>query len=212
MRHENNVKALAFFEAIIRPYPWDQFSNPEFRELFRRFRNGGVGGEGWQMIVEQNVFVEQLLPQAAGRTLTEREMNYYREPFRAEMSRLPIWRFARETPIGSEPPDVWEAVSAYSERLQESALPKLLLYATPGALITPEQLDWAKRNIKGLETVDVGKGFHFLQESSPVVIAKEIAGWIRNLGSRAPRRQRTPPAYAASAVADPHATGGSHNV
>jgi haloalkane dehalogenase len=181
MRNQDNVRGLAFFEAIIRPYPWDQFSTPDFREIFRRFRTGGVGGEGWQMIVDQNVFIEQLLPQAAGRPLTETEMNYYREPFTDPISRIPIWRFPRETPIGGQPRDVWDAVSAYSARLQRSALPKLLLYATPGALVTKEQLEWAKRNIKNLKTVYLGFGLHFLHESSPHRIGREIAKWMSAL-------------------------------
>jgi haloalkane dehalogenase len=181
MRHESNIKGIAFFEAIIRPYPWDHFSTPEYRELFRRFRSGGVGGEGWRMIVEQNLFIEQLLPQASGRPLTEVEMNYYREPFRNPKSRVPIWRFPRETPIGGEPPEVWRAVSHYSERLQKSNLPKLLLYATPGGLVTAEHLEWARKNIKNLQTVPLGAGSHFLQESSPHRIGTEVARWVRSL-------------------------------
>jgi haloalkane dehalogenase len=127
------------------------------------------------------VFIEQLLPQAAGRPLTETEMNYYREPFTNPSSRIPIWRFPRETPIGGQPRDVWDAVSAYSARLQRSALPKLLLYATPGALVTKEQLEWAKRNIKNLKTVYLGFGLHFLHESSPHRIGREIAKWMSAL-------------------------------
>lgn len=179
-RHEANVRGLAFFEAIIRPYPWDSFSSPEFRALFRRFRNGGIGGEGWQIIVEQNAFIEQLLPQSAGRPLTQREMQNYREPFKDRLSRVPIWRFARETPIGGEPADVWDAVSEYSEWLKITNRPKLLLYAKPGALVTEEHFDWARRNIQDLQTVDLGPGLHFLQESSPHRIGREIAHWIRN--------------------------------
>jgi haloalkane dehalogenase len=181
MRHEHNVKGIAFLEAIVRPYPWDKFSSPEFRELFRRFRSGGVGGEGWQLIVEQNMFIEQLLPQATGRQLTETEMNFYREPFRDPASRIPIWRFPRETPIGGEPKDVWDAVTAYSERLQRSELPKLMLYATPGALLTPEHVEWCQQNIKNLKSVHIGPGLHFLQESSPHRIGREIATWYRSL-------------------------------
>jgi pimeloyl-ACP methyl ester carboxylesterase len=30
MRNQDNVRGLAFFEAIIRPYPWNQFSTPRF--------------------------------------------------------------------------------------------------------------------------------------------------------------------------------------
>lgn len=180
-RHASNVKALAFFEAILRPYPWDEFSTPEFRELFRRFRTGDVGGEGWQMIVEQNVFIEGLLPQAAGRPLSEKEMSFYREPFPTPESRIPIWRWPRQTPIGGEPEDVWQAVGEYSRWLQASELPKLLLYATPGALITPPQRQWAEANIRNLKTVDLGAGSHFLQESSPHAIGRSIAAWFQDL-------------------------------
>ena len=181
MHHQENINAIAFFEAIVRPYPWDKFSTPEFREIFRKFRTGGVGGEGWQMIVEQNMFIEQLLPQAAGRQLSDKEMNFYREPFRTRESRIPIWRFPRQTPIGGEPRDVWDAVSEYSERLQRSELPKLMLYASPGALLTQEHVAWCQQNINNLESVFIGPGLHFLQESSPHRIGREIAAWYQNL-------------------------------
>ncbi|HEV2845402.1 MAG TPA: haloalkane dehalogenase [Thermoanaerobaculia bacterium] len=180
-RHEDNVKGIAFFEALIRPFTWDNFSTPEFRELFRLFRSGGVGGQGWQMIVEQNMFIEQLLPQAAGRPLSEREMNFYREPFRTRESRVPVWRFPRQTAIGGEPRDVWDTVTRYSEWLQRSPLPKLMLYVTPGALITQEHAEWAQRNIQNLKSVFIGPGSHFVQESSPHRIGQEVAAWCRSL-------------------------------
>ena len=184
MHNERNVRGIAFFEAIITPYPWDEFSSPEFREIFRRFRSGGVGGEGWQLLVEQNFFIEQLLPQSSGRPLSEKEMNYYRAPFKDPQSRVPIWRFPRETPIGGEPPDVWNAVSEYSRRLQSSDLPKLMLYAEPGGLLTKQHVDWAKQKIKNLESVYIGPGLHYLQESSPHRIGREVARWYSNLPSR----------------------------
>lgn len=186
-RHEHNIKAIAFMEAIIRPYPWDEFSSPEFRELFRLFRTGGVGGTGWQMIVEQNMFIEQLLPQAAGRPLSQQEMEFYREPFRTRESRIPVWMFPRQTPIGGEPRDVWGAVSQYSEWLQRSSLPKLMLYVEPGALITAPHAEWAMRNIRNLKSVFIGQGSHFVQESSPNRIGREVAGWYRSLSGAGAR-------------------------
>jgi len=185
MRHQSKVKAIAFFEALVRPFTWENFSTPQFRELFRQFRTGDEGGLGWKLIVEQNMFIEQLLPQAAGRTLSEKEMNYYREPFRYPPSRLPIWRFPRQTAIGGQPKDVWDAVTEYSEKLQESAMPKLMLYATPGALLTPEHVQWCQQNIRNLKWVDIGPGFHFLDESSPNRIGREIAAWIPTLAQAA---------------------------
>jgi haloalkane dehalogenase len=184
-RHEANVRAIAFFEALVRPFEWERFSTPEYRGVFRAFRSGGVGGAGWQLLVDRNVFIEDLLPQAAGRALSEEELDYYREPFVRPASRLPIWRFARETPIGGEPPDVWQAAAEYSRWLQRAAIPKLLLYAEPGALLTPEHLAWATGTIHHLATVNIGPGIHFLQESTPHQIGREIARWL--VGLRASR-------------------------
>jgi haloalkane dehalogenase len=127
------------------------------------------------------MFIEVLLPQASGRPLSDREMDCYREPFRNKASRVPIWRFARETPIGGEPPDVCEAVEAYSRRLQQSRVPKLLLYATPGALLTREHVEWCRDSIPNLDLIGIGAGTHFVQENSPDTIGREIATWCRTL-------------------------------
>lgn len=193
MRHQDNVRGIAFFEAIVRPFTWDNFSTPQFRDLFQLFRTGGVGDIGWQLIVTQNLFIEQLLPVAAGRTLSEKEMTYYREPFLDPPSREKIWRLARDTPIGGQPPDVWDAVTTYSAELQESKIPKLLLYATPGALLTSEHVEWCKQNLRNLTTVYIGPGLHFLQESSPHRIGQEVATWAKGLHGLCPGRECTPP-------------------
>ncbi len=178
MRNESNVKGLAFMEAILMPVPtWDMF--PEgARDLFKSFRTPDVG---WDLIVNKNAFVEQVLPGAVVRTLTEDEMNHYREPFTDPASRKPVWRWPNELPIEGEPADVVEAVAAYNQKLQESDLPKLLFYATPGALTGPAMVDWCKGNLKNLKVRDIGPGIHFLQEDHPHLIGSELAKWYRSL-------------------------------
>src|SRR5262249_3193093 len=105
MRHEDNVRGIAFFEAILKPYEsWDVFpkSDPQdpSGDLFRRFRRGGVGGEGWKLIVEDNYFIETLLPQLVEPyKLTREEWEAYRKPFKKPGDRKPIWRFPQEIPI-----------------------------------------------------------------------------------------------------------------
>jgi hypothetical protein len=47
---------------------------------------------GWDLIVNQNVFIERFLPGAILRKLTEQEMNRDREPFLEPKSRKPVWR------------------------------------------------------------------------------------------------------------------------
>jgi haloalkane dehalogenase len=178
MRHEQNVKAIAFLEAILMLVPdWSAFP-VEMREMFQAFRSPGVG---WDLIVNQNVFIERFLPGAIRRKLGEEEMNRYREPFLKPESRRPIWRWPNEIPIAGEPADVAGAVNEYNAKLRESDLPKLLLYATPGAVITAPLVDWCQRNLKRLKAVHLGEGSHFLQEDYPNEIGSAIAQWYRAL-------------------------------
>jgi haloalkane dehalogenase len=178
MRHQQNVKAIAFLEAIVMPIPnWEAMPG-EMRDMFRAFRTPDVG---WDLIVNQNAFIERVLPGAILRKLSEEEMNRYREPFLDPKSRKPVWRWPNEIPIGGEPADVAAAVSDYNAKLQRSELPKLLLHATPGAVITAPLVDWCKKNLTRLEVVHVGDGIHYLQEDHPHEIGSAIAGWYRAL-------------------------------
>jgi len=177
-RHEDNVKAVAFMEAILAPVPsWDAFPE-DFQQLFKMFRTPEVG---WNMIVDQNFFIEQILPGAVVRSLTESEMNRYREPFTDVASRKPLWRWPNEIPIAGDPPEVVEAVGAYNLWLQETDLPKLMFYGTPGALMTEPVVNWASQALKNISAVDIGRGIHFLQEDAPQVIGEELAAWYRKL-------------------------------
>ena len=57
----------------------------------------------------------------------------------------------------------------------------LLLHVTPGGLIRPPLVEMLKAGLKNLETVDIGKGIHFLQEDNPHGIDEAIAAWYRRL-------------------------------
>ncbi len=178
MRHEKNVKALAFMEAILAPVPsWDMFPE-DFKAVFTGFRTPDVG---WDMIVNQIMFVEKMLPGAIVRKLTAEEMDRYREPFLDSSARKPLWRWPNEIPIAGEPPDVVELVGSYNRKLQQSDLPKLLFYATPGGILRAPMVEWCKSNLKHLKTIDLGQGIHFLQEDHPHRIGEEIAKWYKGL-------------------------------
>ena len=178
MRHEDNVKGIAFMESIVAPvHSWDDM-HPDFRALFQAFRSPE---KGWEMIVEQNFFVEQILPGAIVRDLTAEEMDRYREPFLDPASRKPVWRWPNEIPIEGSPPDVVEAVTAYNGWLQDSRLPKLLFHARPGTLMREPVVEWCRANMLNLETVDIGRGIHFVQEDSPDEIGRGLSEWIERL-------------------------------
>ena len=176
-RHEDNVKGLAFMEAIVRPLTWDEFPE-EARQMFQGFRTPEVGEN---MLINQNMFVEAVLPASILRKLTDEEMNRYREPYLDPPSRKPVWRWPSELPIDGEPADVAEIAQAYSEWFGKSDLQKLLLYAQPGALMRGPLLEWCRQNMRNLKTLDIGAGSHFVQEDQPQAIGEAIAEWYEAL-------------------------------
>ncbi len=179
MRHEENVKGIAFMEGIVAPVDsWDDM-HPDFRALFQAFR---TPDKGWEMIVDQNFFVEKILPGAIVRELSAEEMDRYRAPFLDPASRKPVWRWPNEIPIEGSPADVTEAVTAYNAWLQASPLPKLLFHAQPGTLMREPVVEWCRANLPNLETVDIGHGIHFVQEDAPDEIGRGLADWLGRLG------------------------------
>jgi len=177
-RHPDRARGLAFLEPILAPIPsWDEFP-ADFRELIRAFRSSETG---WTLLVEQNLFVEQVLPSAVARGLTEAEMERYREPFRDPAARKPLWRWPNELPIAGHPPDVTEIVAAYNAWLQQTRIPKLLIHADPGAIMPAPVVEWCRTHLPELQTVHVGRGIHYLQEDNPHGIGRAVAEWYREL-------------------------------
>src|SRR5215207_8029778 len=76
-RHPDRVAAVAFMETIVKPTTWSEFPEAA-REMFQGFRTPGTGE---QLVLEQNMFVEAVLPASMLHQLTADEMNAYREPF-----------------------------------------------------------------------------------------------------------------------------------
>jgi haloalkane dehalogenase len=176
--HPDKIKAIAFMEAILLPVPsWDAFPS-ELREIFQSFRTDKVG---WDLIVNQNVFIEKILPGGVVRELAEDEMNAYREPYLEPETRKPLWRWPNEIPIGGEPSDVNEAVLKYNAQLVDWDIPKLLFYAEPGAILPKPTVEWCEVNLKNLTTINLGKGLHYLQEDHPHAIGEGLVEWYRGL-------------------------------
>jgi haloalkane dehalogenase len=63
-------------EAIVTPRTSSDFPS-DFREAFARFRSP----EGERMVLEQNLFIEAVLPSRIQRQLSDEEMDHYRAPF-----------------------------------------------------------------------------------------------------------------------------------
>ncbi|MCA9709492.1 MAG: haloalkane dehalogenase [Myxococcales bacterium] len=178
MTHESNVKGIAFMEAILEPVASLEAMPEAARELFVQLRDED---EGIKLAIDQNFFVETMLPASVMRDLTRRELEAYRAPFVDPASRKPLWRWPNELPIAGEPADVAEIITGYGNRLRQSEVPKLLLHATPGALITPPVAEQLQADLPNLTAEHVGDGIHFLPEDVPAEIGAALSKWLRAL-------------------------------
>ena len=175
-RHRDATKGLVYMEAIVRPLTWEEWPE-KARRVFQGFRSEA----GEQMVLENNVFVERVLPGSILRELTEEEMTVYRAPY-AEPgeSRRPTLTWPREIPIEGTPADVTEVARSYAEWMSGSGLPKLFVNAEPGAILTGAQREFC-RGWRNQDEVTVA-GAHFIQEDSPHEIGRAVAEFVRRIG------------------------------
>jgi haloalkane dehalogenase len=131
------------------------------------------------MVIDNNGFVEKLLPGFTNRSLGDAEMAVYRAPYAQAASRKPTLVWPLEIPIGGQPADTTETLKAIETFMAATDLPILLLYASPGAVVPPSAVPWYENRIRNLETVYVGPGLHFIQEDQPEAIGRALREWLR---------------------------------
>ncbi len=174
--HRDNIAGIAFMETLVRPFSTETVP-PLFAPILAQFRDPVLGR---MMIIDQNVFIEQLLGSAGPGGLSEEVLDVYRAPFLDPADRLPILVWPNEIPIDGVPADNAETIGSYYRYLQSDPVPKLWLYADPGVLLPPSERA-SLETLPNLESVGVGAGLHFIQEDQPDAIGMAIAEWIGRL-------------------------------
>ncbi len=172
-RYPEQIKAIAYMEAIALPLRWEDFG--EAGGIFRGLRSQ----KGDQMILDENFFVETVLPRSVLRKLSDQEMAAYRAPFLEREARLPTLVWPRQIPIEDEPADVTAIAESYGKAMSQSALPKLLIVGEPGAIIKGRTLEFC-RTWPNQTEVTV-KGLHFLQEDSPDEIGRALQQFVKSV-------------------------------
>lgn len=172
-RYPDQIKAIAYLEAIALPRRWEDFG--EGGGIFRALRSP----KGEHIVLDENVFVETVLPRGVIRKLSDEEMAAYRAPFLEREARLPTLTWPRQIPIEGEPADVTAIVKNYGTWLSQSAIPKLLILGDPGAIITGRTRDFCRTWPNQREVVVQGR--HFLQEDSPDQIGRALAEFVKSV-------------------------------
>lgn len=173
-RFPKAVQGIVYMEALVQPRRWEDFGHGR-DALFRALRSEA----GERMVMEDNFFVETVLPRSILRRLSEDEMAAYRRPFADPAARRPTLAFPRELPIDGEPADVAAAVEAYGAWMARSPVPKLFISAEPGALTTGRARDFC-RTWPNQEEVSV-TGVHYLQEDAPAEIGQALRHFLKSL-------------------------------
>jgi haloalkane dehalogenase len=174
-RHRHQVQAIVYMEAIVQPRRWDDFPNGR-DAMFRALRSE----QGEYMVLDENFFIEMVIPKSIIRKLSDEEMAAYRAPFRDREARLPMLVWPRELPIEGAPTDVVTIVEQYGEWLAGSdQVPKLFINADPGAQIVGRLRDFCRRWPNQREVTV--PGIHYIQEDSPDEIGAAIRKFVEGL-------------------------------
>ena len=171
-QNSQRVQGIVHMEAVAAPLGWSDL--PEHAHpLFKALRSP----EGERMVLEDNIFIERILPQAVLRELTADEMGSYRHPFRkAGEGRRPMLSWPRSLPIDGEPADVTEVVSQNQDWLAHSDVPKLFIDGEPGTLVRGRLREIIRQWPN--QTEITVRGRKLLQEDSPDEIGAAIARFV----------------------------------
>ena len=196
----DNVKALAFFESFVVPFP-DVSVIDSFPEPFvEAFWSDPVISE--TNIVDNNLFFEGWLfdPAFGGiaNRLTPSEEAVYLEPFLDPDARDQLVISPQQLPFldatgypildpdgpGGLPPESVPNIDKFvdfANYLATTDVPKLLIYGTPG-FASPELVLSLAESFPGFQVKQVGDAenpaFHFLQEDVPEQLSGVLGEWI----------------------------------
>lgn len=173
-RHPDQIQAIVYMEAMVQPRRWEDFPNGR-DAMFRALRSE----HGEHLVLDENFFIEMVLPKSILRKLSHAEMAVYRAPFQNRETRLPTLVWPRELPIEGMPADVVKIFELYGAWLAKSDVPKLFINAEPGAQLVGRPRDFC-RSWRNQREITV-PGIHFIQEDSPDRIGVAIQEFVASI-------------------------------
>ena len=181
-QHRNRVQGIAYMESIVAPLLISDFPDHVQAQLRQ------MTPEGLEASLQGLDFLEGFL--LGAREFSDVEKAQYRAPFlQPGEDRRPMISF--DLPIEGQPAHTVQIAEDYSRWLGQSDVPKLLIRAEPGYLLTNRLYGIAKTWPHQIEVTV--KGSHYLQETTPDEVGAAIAGFVRGLRSQAQVTHGLPP-------------------
>ncbi|MFP4016193.1 MAG: haloalkane dehalogenase [Halanaerobiales bacterium] len=181
MSHESNIKGIVMFEGFFQPAD-EVFKNMSLssRIIMKIFKNQRIAEKAF--VEKGDKSVGDMISMMTRRKLSQDEMQHYQESFADKLVRRKVWMegIGPNTiyPYSKSAGDIADLINQYSAKLIYSDIPKLLLYANPGATVRKKAVKKARENINKLTVKYIGKGKHFLPEDQPENIAEAIIGFL----------------------------------
>lgn len=172
-QHQDKIKGISFFEAPVRPYEKES-DLPEILVDLRR-------PEQESFVLETNFFIEEFLF-VTEPSLSEADKLIYREPFLHNVENVrQSYTWVREVPARETSNQSIDLIDGYASFLRNSSVPKLYFYAEPGVVNAEGNFQDSSmiiNTLPNLESVFLGPGLHYLQESYPDEIGEQLNRWI----------------------------------
>lgn len=182
MKNESRINSITLVEAVILPaenwyknLPWIQ------KQMFAMVQKSEESKRKW--MIEKDILLKTSMKMLIKRNLSKDEMKKYTDPFENKQRRRIMSEGTGPTSftnkgISQSPDDEMAFQNWYAERLKQTNIPILLLYAYPGWLINKKTVEYARVNFKNYTDAYIGEGKHFIQEDQPTVIAQKINTWF----------------------------------
>ena len=171
----DSIKAIAYTQGVMGNFSWDYWP-PHVADLMRRFKSE----EGETLVLEENFFVEKILPAMVIRDVPEDVWNEYRRPYRNPgEDRRPTLTWPREIPVEGEPTDVLKIIEANNSWMKSNQLPKLFIHCEPETVLKAAILDNV-RTFPNQQELTVS-GLHYVHEDSPHEIGRALSDWYGKL-------------------------------
>lgn len=169
------LRGLVIMQAVFRPL------DSKLRPGIVSYLDFWTSPVGQQLILQENAFIEQVLPTGTLRKLSKEEMDEWRRPFQipGERRRLIATLPTQVSVDGSNKP-VYDMIMDCSDWLLMTKVPKLMFNANPGSIVMLEVEKNVVRSAPNVKEIQV-KSLHFIPEDEPHKIGRHTAEWLTSL-------------------------------
>lgn len=181
MKNPDNIKGIAFYE----PYLKSEINGRSEYSLLMQELIHLLSGEpnyGYKKIVKDNFLINKLLSGISLNKLSNEAKNYYQKSFKKPKDRELLWQHFKEFYLDrSLMNKINHHIANYVIFLQQSSIPKLLLYSNPGFNTSMEMIGWCKDKLPNIKLADLEEGMHLAQENNPYLFSQLLLDWYKNI-------------------------------